>query len=83
MQSSLFITHIERHSLLPKGLVVIDRLVRYTLSPSGKKNKYDTLDNFPGEVLTDIRALADQFLIAFPNINTWYDLKIRNNVCGS
>ena len=33
------------------------------------KNKYDTLDNFPGEVLTDIRALADQFLIAFPNIN--------------
>ena len=33
------------------------------------KNKYDTLDNLPGEVLTDIRALADQFLIAFPNIN--------------
>ena len=24
----------------------------------------------PGEVLTDIRALADQFLIAFPNINS-------------
>jgi len=22
-------------------------------------------------VLTDIRALADQFLIAFPNINNW------------
>jgi hypothetical protein len=35
-----------------------------------KKYKYDTLDNLPGEVLTDIRALADQFLIAFPNINT-------------
>ena len=33
------------------------------------KNKYDTLDNLPGEVLTDIRALADQFLIVFPNIN--------------
>jgi len=27
------------------------------------------MDNLPGEVLTDIRALADQFLIAFPNIN--------------
>jgi len=38
--------------------------------PSGKKNKYDTLDNFPGEVLTDIHVLADQFLIAFPNINS-------------
>jgi hypothetical protein len=35
------------------------------------KNKYDTLDNFPGEVLTGIRALADQFLIAFPNINRY------------
>ena len=37
-----------------------------------KKNKYDILDNLPGEVLTDIRALADQFLIAFPNINSLY-----------
>jgi len=55
---------------VPKGLVVIDWLVRCTLSPSGKKNKYDTLDNFPGEMLTVISALADQFLIAFPNINT-------------
>ena len=69
MPSSLFITHIERHSLLPKGLVVIDRLVRCTLSPSGKKNKYDIVDNLPGDVLTDIRGLAVQFLIAFPNIN--------------
>ena len=33
------------------------------------KYKYDTLDNLPGEVLTDICALADQFLIALPNIN--------------
>jgi len=33
------------------------------------KYKYDTLDNLPGEVLTDIRALADHFLIALPNIN--------------
>jgi len=24
-------------------------------------------------VLTDIRALADQFLIAFPNINNWVE----------
>jgi len=39
------------------------------------KNKYDTLDNFPGEVLTDIRALAAQFLIVFPNINTWPSAK--------
>ena len=36
--------------------------------PSGKK--YDTPDNLPGEVLTDIRVLADPFLIAFPNINS-------------
>ena len=28
-----------------------------------------TLDNLPGEMLTDIRALADHFLIALPNIN--------------
>ena len=28
-----------------------------------------TLDNLPGEVLTDIRALANHFLIALPNIN--------------
>ena len=35
-----------------------------------QKYKYDTLDNLPGEVLTDIRTLADQFLIAFPNINS-------------
>jgi len=34
------------------------------------KYKYDTLDNFPGEMLTDIRALADHFLMALPNINT-------------
>ena len=27
------------------------------------------MDNISSEVLTDIRALADQFLIAFPNIN--------------
>jgi len=26
-------------------------------------------NNLPGEVLTDIHALADQFLIVFPNIN--------------
>jgi hypothetical protein len=38
------------------------------------KNKYDTLDNIPGEVLTDIRALADHFLIALPNINTYSEL---------
>jgi len=31
------------------------------------------MDNFPGEVFTDIHALADQFLIAFPNINTGYN----------
>ena len=36
-----------------------------------KKNKYGTLDNLPGEVLTDIRALVDQFLIAFANINKY------------
>jgi len=34
-----------------------------------EKYKYDTLDNLPGEVLTDIRALADHFLMALPNIN--------------
>ena len=34
------------------------------------KNKYDNLDNLLGEVLTDIRALVDPFLIAFPNINS-------------
>ena len=28
-----------------------------------------TPDNLPGEMLTDIRALADHFLIALPNIN--------------
>ena len=33
------------------------------------KYKYDTLDNLPGEVLTDIHALADHFLIALPNID--------------
>jgi len=33
------------------------------------KYKYDTLDNLASEVLADIRALADQFLIALPNIN--------------
>ena len=33
------------------------------------KYKYDTLDNLPGEVLNDIRTLADHFLIALPNIN--------------
>jgi hypothetical protein len=33
------------------------------------KYKYDTLDNLPGEVLTDIRALANHFRIALPNIN--------------
>jgi len=33
------------------------------------KYKYGTLDNLPGEVLTDIHALADHFLIALPNIN--------------
>jgi len=33
------------------------------------KYKYDTLDNLPDEVLTDIRALTDQFLIALPNNN--------------
>ena len=33
-----------------------------------------TLDNLPGEMLTDIRALADQFLIALPNINRHLDL---------
>jgi len=27
---------------------------------------YDTLDNLPGEMLTDIRALADHFLMALP-----------------
>jgi len=27
------------------------------------------MDNLPGEVLTDIRALADHFLMALPNIN--------------
>jgi len=32
------------------------------------KCKYDALDNLPGEVLTNIRALADHFLIALPNI---------------
>ena len=29
-----------------------------------------TLDNLSGEMLTDIRALADRFLIALPNINS-------------
>ena len=33
------------------------------------KYKYDTLDNLLGEVLTDIHALADNFLIALPNVN--------------
>ena len=36
------------------------------------KYKYDTLDNLPGDVLTDIRALADHFLIALPNINNHF-----------
>jgi len=27
------------------------------------------MDNLPGEVLTDICALADRFLMALPNIN--------------
>ena len=42
------------------------------------KNKYDTLDNLPGEVLTDIRALADQFLITFPNINSTSPLRCNS-----
>ena len=41
-----------------------------TLSPSGKNINTITLVNLPGEMLTDIRALADHFLIALPNINT-------------
>ena len=31
-------------------------------------------------MLTDIRALADQFLIAFPNINTYHPVKRTVNV---
>jgi len=36
---------------------------------SSGKNKYDTLDNLLGEMLIDIRALADHFLMVLPNIN--------------
>ena len=39
---------------------------------SSGKNKYDTLDNLLGEMLIDIRALADHFLMASPNINRGY-----------
>ena len=37
-------------------------------------------DNLSNEVLTDIRALADQFLIAFPNINNMLHYIVKNNL---
>jgi len=43
------------------------------------KYKYDTLDNLPGEVLTDIRALADHFLIVLPNINKHFWCRCRGD----
>ena len=54
---------------MPKGIVAIDLVSQMHLSPSGKNINTITLDNLPGEMLTDIRALADLFLIALPNIN--------------
>jgi len=41
------------------------------------KYKYDTLENLPGEILTDIRALADHFLTALPNINEHFWRRCR------
>jgi len=35
------------------------------------------MDNLPGEVLTDIRVLADHFLMALPNINKHFSRRFR------
>jgi len=39
--------------------------------------KYDTLDNLLGEMLTNIRALADHFLMALPNVNKHFWCRCR------
>ena len=68
MKEFIYIARISLSCLGSPGVRHRFKLVQSTLSPSGKYINNDTLKYLPGEVLTDIRALAD-FSMCVTNIN--------------